>query len=292
MQHFQLLLRRAHISAVLAIVAPTAVMVGCSGEDAPARLPESELQPGAGGGGGNGGGAADAGDKDAGRDGGGSGGGDADVVDEGDAGDASPDGPVEYPVSDVACERDVAFRSSSISFVSPTALAFGRELEQFLAEPAGPNSYSFVLTLRGSKKANADGAISAATTNQEGSYVFPVGPQKPTLVPVSLKQGSFASEVQVSGFLTFKDWEQGKNKTIHLVNLQFSAFTRADCQEVVAIIDATLPVSEAGKEIWSDGQPHTVGDLAGMKDGNGNWASVPIRFVMRAEATNFDFSSL
>lgn len=245
---------------------------------------------GAGGSGaGGGGGGAGAGGNDGGLDSVDGGDGDADAG-NGEEGDASPDGADEYPPGDVACEMNVAFLSRSLSFIDPTAPGLGRVLGPFLANP---RSHSFVLALRGSKGADADGAASAATA-QDGIYSFPVGSQKPTLVSVSLAQGRFQSEVQTSGFLTFQDEETSNHKTLHLTNIQFSSFTKNDCQEVVAIVNATLPAEpqQAGMQIVSEGKPHTLADLAGMKEGPDKFVNVPISFVLVGEATSFEFSSL
>lgn len=266
------------------------VSVGCSGEDAPGQVvPEGELEPndGSGGAGGR------PGDGGAGAGGGGGnvdGGGELDAGEDAEPGDAeadSPELPVEFPPADVACGRDVAFRSNSISFVPPTDFRLGPVIEPFLADA---DQYQFVLALRGSKGANADGALSAAEIDGY-DYAFPTGSYKPTLASVTLSQGRFESTAQQTGFLGFQDGE--KSRTIQLQNVRFTAFTQGDCQQVVAMVDATIPNTPAntGLQIRSGGKDYTLGDIAGMKDGS-VYNSADVRFVMLGDATSFDFSSL
>jgi len=277
---------------VLSLLVPAMLVAlpACSGDDDRVGPPAEIEQPGddAGGAGGSGGDGTDGGNGD-----GGDGG---DVVD-----DAGPDGPDDvdpdagetggdggYPPGDSVCERDVAFRSSSISFVFPTAEALGRTIEQFLSDP---DDHQFVLALRGSKGANADGAISAAEI-ASGIYSFLGGPQKPLPTSVSLAQGRFDSEAQATAFLRFQD--EAKTVTIELQDVRFTGFTQGDCQQVFAVVDATIPQAQAGLPIRAGDTTHTLGDIAGMKaQGNDNtYVSVGIRFLMMGEATSFDFSSL
>lgn len=282
-----------HRTLSLALVASAALLfnASCSGEDSRAQAPEGEVDPGAGGSGGDGGGS---GSKDAGSDadGGKLDGGGGGSIDGGDGapGDAeadSPELPVDIPPSDVACDRDVAFRSNSISFIPPTDQRLGPVLEPFLADA---DQYKFVLALRGSKGAHSEGALSAAEV--EGyDYVFPAGVYKPSLASVTLSQGRFDSTDQQTGFLTFQD--ENKGRTIQLQNVRFTAFTQHGCQQIVAMVDATISnvPTNTGLQIYSGGQDHTLGDIAGMHDGK-TYTSVAIRFVMLGDATNFDFSSL
>lgn len=269
-----------------------AVIGGCGGEDAAVGLPDDDgtgVTPGdangagAGGHGGAGGsgntGGAGGGDIDAGLDG---------AID--DAGDVDPDAPIEYPVSDTACERDVAFRANSVVFIPPTAPAFAREVGAFLADfDSGLDENNrqppFILAVRGSKGADADGAISVA----EGNYEFSSHVPKPTPAKVSLLQGRFDSEEQAKGVLSVMH-DQG-TVDINLVNLRFSAFTQSDCQQVVATVDATLPAGEGGKAIWSGSDRLSLGELAEMGDKPDNYQNVSLRFVLIGDATSFDFTS-
>lgn len=278
-------------TALLSLLLVSALVMlgaGCSGEDARTGPPDDGWGPGdgdgSGGDGGKGGGGG-AGKGDGGDGGAGGNGGDAG---ESDAGDASPDGDVEYPPADVACEWDVAFRSNGLSFIFPTAQALGHRIGAFLVDP---DEHRFVLALRGSKGKSADGAISAAVINA-GLYSFPGASKKPTMTSFSLAQGRFESGTQTTGFLNFRDEE--KEISLHLTDIQVSSFTQAGCQQILATVDATLPANpaNAGTQIRSGGSLHTLADLAGMKDGKGNYTNVPIRFLMVGEATSFDFASL
>lgn len=284
------LLDRGRLTA-LSLLVPVmlAALPACSGDDDRVGPPAEIEQPGddAGGAGGNGGGGVDGGNGDAGD----GGGGEVDDAGGDDAGDADADpgetgGDGGYPPSDSVCEHDVAFRSNSISFVFPTAEALGRTIEQFLSDP---DDHQFVLALRGSKGADADGAISAADLSS-GVYSFPVGAHKPLSTSVTLAQGRFDSDTQTTAFLKFQD--EVKTVTIQLQNVQFTGFTQGDCQQVVAVVDATIPQVEAGSPIRAGDVTHTLGDLAGMKGNDGEYMSVGIRFLMMGEATSFDFSSL
>lgn len=289
-----LLSRRLRTTTALLtlLLVPASVMLGagCSGADTRTGPPDDgwggEAGDGSGGDGGkDGGGGTGKGD---GGSGGGAGGIGGDAG-ESDGGDASPDdADIEYPPADMACEWDVAFRSSEITFVFPTARALGREIGAFLADP---DEHRFVLAVRGSKGKDADGAISAADI-KSGLYSFPGTTKKPTLTTFSLAQGRFDSAVQTSGFLVFQD-EEKKEKVLHLTEIQVSSFTQSNCQQVLATVDATLPVPDnAGIQILSGGRWHTLADLAGMKDDKGNYTNVAIRFMLIGEATSFDFSSL
>ena len=145
-----------------------------------------------------------------------------------------------------------------------------------------------MLALRGSKGADADGAISAADVS-EGIYSFPVGAHKPLPTSVTLAQGRFDSEPQMTSFLSFQD--DSKTVTIQLQDVQFTAFTQGDCQQAIVVVDATIPQFQAGVPIQAGGQGYTLGELAGMQS-SGGYVSVGIRFLVTAEATSFDFSSL
>lgn len=286
--------RRISTTALLSLLLPAAMTLGagCSGEDARTGPPDNDWGAGAGdgsGGEGGEGGAGGSGKGDGGAEGGngGAGGNGADAG-ESDAGDAAPDGDLEFPPADVPCEWDVAFRSSGISFIFPTAPALGREIGAFVADP---DEHRFVLALRGSKGKNADGAISAADI-EGGIYSFLNTTRKPTLTTFSLAQGRFDSAAQTAGFLVFRDEE--KEIALHLTDIQVSAFTQSDCQQVLATVDATLPATPTnlGFQIRSGGSYHTLADLAGMKDKKGNYTNVAIRLMLVGEATSFDFSSL
>ena len=278
--------------AVLSCLVPVLalVAVGCSADDDRAS-PQGDLETpgvdaGGKGGGDDGGSDGGAGDNDGG--GGGSNGDDdagPDAEVDGSPSDGAPDGDEGYPPSDSVCDRDVAFRSNSISFVFPTNEALGRAIERFLSDP---DSHHYVLALRGSKGADADGAISAADVS-EGIYSFPVGAHKPLPTSVSLSQGRFDSGTQGQSFLIFQD--EVRTVTIQLQDVRFTAFTQGNCQQAIVVVDATIPQFQAGVPIQVDGASRYLHELAGMRSESG-YVSVGIRFLVTAEATSFDFSSL
>lgn len=241
------------------------------------------------GNGGDAGGSGDDGGGGAGGAGGSDGGIPTDASADGDGGevDGGPaDAAIEFNASDIACASDVAFKSGGVSFIFPTAVRFAQQVGQFLTDPA---THDLMLVMRGSKGEAADGALSFVTMNGSSDWEFPFS-QKPQLAPVSITQGRFGTtSPQAIGFLKFHD--DAGDVYLELDQLSFSAFTQNGCQQMVATVDAILPGTQASKVIQAGGQSYTVGDLADMAS-NGQFLSVPIRFVVVGDASNFAFSSL
>ena len=214
----------------------------------------------------------------------------------GDAGDSSVDGDAggpdgahgdgaPFPPSDIACNKNVAFRSNSVSFVFPTPTPFATAIGQFTNDPT---THSFTLVLRGvGAPASADGAISATEPNAQHDQVFPLG-EKPVPVAVQVEAGKFATtSAQDLAFLRFRD--DSGDFDLELSGVTFTAFTQSGCTQEIALVDAAIAASQYRKTVTIAGQQHTIAELAGLGDAG---ALVQLRLVVVGEAINFDFSSL
>lgn len=202
-------------------------------------------------------------------------------------------GQTEPGSADPPCTQDAAYWSLGMTFVGPTPLDLAQGLNE-LTYDLSTHPLSMVLTAKGGV-GTAKLGISATTDDGMGLQVFPAG-TKPTFVSALLSYGGFHTESpQIKGTLHLVDAMGPVD--VELNNIYVNAKTLGTCANVLAIVDAEIPPSEAGKTLHLKAGNSTIGDLAAAGGGGGGGKGggsqpIPLRAYFSGETMSFDFTSI
>lgn len=177
-----------------------------------------------------------------------------------------------------ACEGDAAFWATGMSFTEPTAYPLAAALQASLY---GYEGHGVSAVIVGDQV-----GVSATTVDEHGTHRF----VDDVALTGLLRDigGMRTADPQPRGWLRLQHGDDVR--LVALENVALSARAADDCTQIIAVLDAVIPVDQGEVEVPGEGHDDTIAELAGeTASGQLGW---PIRALFMGEPITFDFDSV